>query len=261
MKDRIPDPAAPRPASRALGVAIGALAMVGAIAGAGAQQPPALTDVLPLDTSVTQHAGELTAAFAAATGRRHRLITQGEDGTTTAPLRLVYLPFGPVLITATQVNHPNKTGSGWMSIYYLDQHGPTFTVKRRWPKFIQGWEWGEPPRHWSITDKFTAWPALYVADSITDSGYTCGGAMIAELRPEGPVLSEMITTHVSNEGAQADAETPDGEAPRLLEGRISHIVKGKSFTVRATGTATFTEHYVMRGGRFVRVEKQSRLAC
>ena len=47
----------------------------------------------------------------------------------------------------------------------------------------------------------------------------------------------------------------------LIEGKIANIVRGKSFVVRATVTATFTEHYVMHGTRVVRREKESRLAC
>ena len=261
MKDSIPDPAAPWPVSRALRTAIIPMAMIGAIAGAQARQPPAEARASrAFRESATTQADELAAAFKAVTGKPHRL-KDGEHGTTTTPLRLLHLPFGPVLITARVIDDPCMTCGGWMGIYYLDQHGATFSVRKRWPQAIQGWVLGQIPQHWSITSRFTKWPAIYAAGGIVDSGYDCEGSVIAELRPEGPAISDLINTHFSNEGAQADAETPDGEAPRVAEGRIANIVRGKSFIVHATGTATFTEHYVMRGKRFVRLEKTSRLTC
>jgi hypothetical protein len=241
-------PAAPAPAPAA--------PMPKAAAPAKPAPAPAATPAGALPT-------ELAAAFMAVTGKPDRADTSDqvdgrvEEGTTT-PLRLLHLPFGPILLTSTTNTSTCHACSGAIGVFYLDQQGATFTVRKRWPRAIEGWGWGTPP-DWLISDKFTALPAIYASGGFMGQGVSCDSARLTELRPEGPAQSDLIPLSFSDAGAFH--EGPGAPPLRQVEGKIVNIMKGKSFDVRVTGTETFTEHYVMRGTKFVRREKESGLAC
>jgi hypothetical protein len=270
------------PRSRALGIAVGALILLvaGVIVGAAWRRAPGPAS--PLSASapkpavpanppsgsaaapIATPAGELTAAFMAVTGKSDvantSIVVDGyEEEGTTKPLRLLHVPFGPVLLTSTVNKEDCDACTGAIGIFYLDQHGATFTVRKRWPKAVTGWGRGEPP-DWQISEKFTTFPAIYATGTFMGQGLACDGATLTELRPEGPAQADFIGLSYSNQG-MVDPDDPGAAHLQQLEGKIANIVKGKSFAVQATGTATFAEHYVMRGTRFVRQEKDSRLFC
>lgn len=203
----------------------------------------------------------LAEAFRAATGSdapiRRRI--DGEMHVTRA-LRVVDLPFGPALITSTEIVEGCHACTGALGIYYLKIEGDKVGVVGKWPEAVKGWGWGAPPTDWSISDKFASYPVIVAEGSYMGQGISCGGATLTELRPEGPVESEIIRTSFSNEGAVGDDGTAYGEPPRSLEGKFADIVREKSFEIRVTGTEGFTERYVRRGGKFVSVG-ESRLTC
>ncbi|WP_375194918.1 SHOCT domain-containing protein [Sphingobium sp.] len=204
----------------------------------------------------------LSAAFETATG--HAEVYASEvDGqpATTSPLRLLDMPFGPVLLTSTEIAEGCHACTGAIGVYYLERRGEGFAVKGKWPQAISGWGWGAAPADWSVTDKFTSYPAIYAEGGFTAQGYTCGSATITELRPDGPVTSDLITLSYSNGGAVMDnGMTMGGEAERELNGRITHIVRDQGFDVVVPGEP-IREHYVRKGNRFVRATVDTQLSC
>jgi hypothetical protein len=143
--------------------------------------------------------------------------------------------------------------------------GPStgYIVKRSWPKAMDGWGWGAPPKGWTLTERFTTNPALYAEGGYTGQGITCGSASLVELRPEGPVSSDLINLSFSNAG-NVDEETGrtfGGDPARDVEGKIAEVQKDRSFVVRVTGKEQFDERYVWTGAKYKRTAKKSRLGC
>ena len=75
-----------------------------------------------------------------------------------------------------------------------------------------------------------------------------------ELGARGPRAVATVATGMSNTGALGSRGTE-------IEGRIANVRKNRSFDVVFTGTARFTEHYVMRAGRYVLASGESRATC
>lgn len=227
-------------------------------------QPIAALDakpkVAPLPSLDTPQA--LSNAFQTATGHAKAYASE-VDGqpATTSPLRLLDMPFGPVLLTSTEIVDGCHACTGAIGVYYLDRRGEGFALRKKWPQAISGWGWGAAPADWSVTDKFTSYPAIYAEGGFTAQGYTCGSATITELRPEGPVTSDPIALSYSNGGAVMDnGMTMGGEAERELNGKIGHIVRDQGFDVVVPGES-IREHYVRKGNKFVRTRADTQLSC
>ncbi len=214
--------------------------------------PPAAPAELPLDPKE-----RLALASYAAIGTRgaQTKIVDGEEITTT-PLRILELPFGPVLLTKREIKDGCHACTGDIGAYYLEQTGREIVVKARYPEAVKGWGWGAAPK-FSITDNFTRHPAIYSEGGGGGQGYFCSGSTLVELTPSGPVESDLINTGYSDSGAIVDNERP----AREIEGKIVRIQKGKSFDVVAKGSEKFVEHYVFKNGKFVRTVTESKMQC
>ena len=206
----------------------------------------------------------LVAAFKAATGHAKAFTAVGESGReTTTPVRILDLPFGQALLTSTEIADGCHACSGALGVYYLERTNTGYAVKRSWPKAMDGWGWGAPPKGWTVTERFTTNPALYAEGGYTGQGITCGSASLVELRPEGPVSSDLINLSFSN-GGNVDEETKmtfEGDPARDVEGKIADVQKDRSFVVRVTGKERFDERYVWTGAKYKRTVKASRLEC
>ena len=206
----------------------------------------------------------LAAAFKAATGRDSAYTLKSRDGDrTVTPLRLLDLPFGPVLLASSELADGCHGCAGAIGVYYLKREGDGFIVAKQWPDAVKGWGWGAPPQEWSVTEKFTRFPAIYAEGGYTGQGVTCGSATLTELTPNGPVESDVIGLSYSNGGAvlEETGETGFGEPARDVKGTITNVVKGKSFDVVVKGAESLRETYRYSGGKFVRQGGESRLAC
>jgi hypothetical protein len=211
--------------------------------------------VLPQPTTaipIRSPAERLADAFEAATGHRSTF-SQDVDGEiiTTRPVRIIELPFGPALLTKREIKDGCHACTGAIGVYYLKEQGNATIVTGRWPKAIEGWGWGAAPSKWSLTDKFTALPSIYAAGGYMGQGVIEESATITELRPDGPVTSDVIGTGFSDEGAIVDNE----RAPCVVEGRIGNVYKDRSFDVIVTGSVRAVDHYVNRSGKFVAASK------
>ena len=189
---------------------------------------------------------ELADAFEAATGRRAEF-RAFEDGyaVKTRPMKILVLPFGRVLLTEVQIEYCHAC-AGAIGIYYLEEEAGGVWVERGWPRAVKGWGLGNPPAQWHLTDKFTAYPAIYAWGGFMSLGVSTGGVTITELRPDGPVISDHIATYYEDDG---DPQT--GRSGCNAKGRIANIRKDRSFDVVVTGSVRAVDRYVKRNGRFV----------
>lgn len=176
--------------------------------------------------------------------------------------RILQLPFGPVLLVSKRIKDGCHACVGAIGVYYLKDASGEYAVDRKWPDAVEGWGWGEPPSSWAVSDKFTQYAAVYAEGGYTGQGITCSGATITELTPNGPVKSDLINTAFSDGSGYTYDEDLNGEPrPRELEGKITSIVKGRSFEVQVSGDDNFVERYAAKNGRFVRVSGPTRLGC
>lgn len=209
-------------------------------------------------------AEQLKLAFRATYGKDGAAQVQEDDAgvINVKPGQLLWIGDIAVLLSPGANESDCHACSGALAIAYLKPQGDGFAVTGKWPTLVRGSGWGAEPE-WRVTGEFTDNPAIYVESGDTAQGYSCGGATITELKPEGPVQSEWVGLSASNEGAvdETTGKTFGGEPLSNLEGKIVDIVKGKSFAVQASGTAKFVERYAYRDGKFVPLQKESRLSC
>lgn len=192
----------------------------------------------------------LEAAFDAATGHRSAFITEEEGGrVTTRPLKILFLPFGQVLLTERKIQDGCHACTGAMGIFYLVRTGDRLGVTGRWPKALEGSGFGSPPSNWRITYEFTQYPAIYAETGYMAQGEEGELATITELTPRGPVTSDPISLHYSDAGTIADNERP----ACVLDGAITNVRKNRSFDVRVSGSVAGTDSYRKRGGKFALV--------
>jgi hypothetical protein len=199
---------------------------------------------------------DLRAAAKAAIGvleLRQKNMPRPGVTTITKADRLLQLPFGPVLITRVDIDSASHAESGALGIYYLKRTAGGYLVQKRWPRAVDGVSFGYSPE-WRATANLTKFPAIYATGGWTGQGYTCGWAVLAELTPSGPIISDTIYNSYSDAGVGANTV-------HEFDGRISNIRKGRAFDVIASGTSRFAEHYTFRRDRFVRTEKESRFQC
>ncbi|MCR5872439.1 MULTISPECIES: hypothetical protein [unclassified Sphingomonas] len=240
---------------------------------AGCQQEPdsgnataATPSATPSATGVRAlpEAEQLKLAFRTTYGKDGAAQVQEDDAgvINVTPGQLLWIGDIAVLLSPGANESDCHACSGALAIAYLKPQGDGFAVTGKWPTLVRGSGWGAEPE-WRVTNEFTDNPAIYVESGDTAQGYSCGGASITELKPDGPVQSERIWLSASNEGAvdEATGKTFGGEPLSKLEGEIVDIVKGKSFAVQASGTAKFVERYEYRDGKFVPLQKESRLSC
>ncbi len=192
--------------------------------------------------------GQLSDAFRAATGRSEAFTEtiKGESITTT-PLRIIDLPFGRALLTQREIKDGCHACPGHINVFYLGERDGTITVTRKFEEAVSGWAWGRAPT-FSISNKFTAFPAIYATGGDMHQGYAESGATITELTPNGPVEAGYIDLGSDNEGAITEESE---EAVCTVDGTIANIVRDKSFDVVMTGSANYRVRYIKRGGKFV----------
>ena len=208
----------------------------------------------PLPPPTRTPAERLNQAFEAATGhsRPFKQTIKGEEF-TVSPVRIVELPFGPALLAKREIKDGCHACSGYLAVYYLREGDGQTVVTASYPEAISGWGWGAAPTDWQVTTRFTSTPAIYASGGFMGQGIVESSALITELRPEGPVSSDVIGTGFSNAGAL----TNDDPRPRCeVDGKIAKVVKDRSFDVVVTGSVIGRDRYVKRGGKFVAVNKR-----
>jgi len=191
---------------------------------------------------------QLARAFEAAFGSRGEAVLAvpaggADEDVRFAPGRLVWLPFGPVLISEGKVQDPAHASAGRIAVHYLKPAGDRFEVVRAFPAAVATGSNGQVAR-WSLNPRFSNWPVVAAQGGGTWQGYTCSRLTLTELRPDGPTRIAEVPLVYDDTGAK-----PDGEG-RAIEGKILNIVKNQSFDVVYSGSRAFSEHYVRGPGGY-----------
>ena len=192
---------------------------------------------------------QLARAFEAAFGSRgEAALTVQSDGASEdvryAPGRLIWLPFGPVLLSEGQVQDPAHVSAGKIAIHYLRPAADRFEVARAFPAGIATGSFGRVAQ-WSVSPRFSTWPVVVAEGGGTWQGYTCSWLTLTELSPNGPVELASVPLAYDDRGARED----ESEATSI-DGRILNVVKNQSFDVVYSGSRAFSEHYVRSGNRY-----------
>jgi Short C-terminal domain len=192
---------------------------------------------------------QLARAFEAAFGSRgEAAVTVQSDGASEdvryAPGRLIWLPFGPVLLSEGKVQDPAHVSAGKIAIHYLRPAADRFEVARAFPAGVSTGSFGQVA-HWSVSPRFSTWPVVVSEGGGTWQGYTCSWLTLTELRPDGPAEVARVPLAYDDKGAKED------EADAVsIDGKILNVVKNQSFDVVYSGSRAFSEHYVRSGDRY-----------
>lgn len=185
---------------------------------------------------------QLARAFEAAFGSRgEAVVSVASDGADEdvrfAPGRLVWLPFGPVLVSEGKVQDPAHASAGKIAVHYLKPAGDRFEVARAFPAAVATGSNGEVAS-WSLNPRFSNWPVIAAQGGGTGQGYTCSWLTLTELRPDGPARIANVPLLYDDRRAKEDG------TGRSIEGKILNINKNQSFDVVYSGSRAFSEHYV-----------------
>lgn len=191
---------------------------------------------------------QLARAFEAAFGSRGEAVLAvpgggSDEDVRYAPGRLIWLSFGPVLISEGKVQDPAHASAGRIAIHYLKPAGDRFEVVRAFPAGVVTGSSGQVAR-WSLSPRFSNWPVIVAEGGGTWQGYTCSMLSLTELRPEGPAKVADVPLVYDDSGAR-----PDGSG-KTIEGKVLNIVRNQSFDVVYSGSRAFSEHYVRGAGGY-----------
>ncbi|HEX8226126.1 MAG TPA: SHOCT domain-containing protein [Allosphingosinicella sp.] len=192
---------------------------------------------------------QLARAFEAAFGSRgEAALAVQSDGADEdvryAPGRLIWLPFGPVLLSEGQVQDPAHVTAGKIAIHYLKPASDRFEVVRAWPAGVSTGSFGKVA-HWAVSPRFSTWPVIVSEGGGTWQGYTCSSLTLTELRPAGPVELATVPLAYDDKGAKEDEAQASS-----IEGKILNVARNQSFDVVYSGSRAFSEHYVRSGDRY-----------
>jgi len=227
-----------------MSVRVATLLLAAPLAGCGTDERAASGNHSATPTpAASPTADRLAAAVAAAWPKGTTVPTESpQDSFVYDDHKLVDTAFGPVLVSHGRIPDGAHAAAGAVDIFYLEPAGAAFRVRRAFPKATELGSSGDFTE-WSISDKFTDLPVVYVEGGGMWQGYGCDYTRLVELRPAGPAMIADFQIGYDNKGAVGDK----GES---YKGKIADISKGEAFTVRYKGTRSFTERYVRRGGRF-----------
>lgn len=191
---------------------------------------------------------QLARAFEAAFGSRGEAVLAvpsngADEDVRYAPGRLIWLAFGPVLISEGKVQDPAHASAGRIAVHYLKPAGDRFEMVRAFPAAVATGSFGQVAR-WSLNPRFSNWPVVAAQGGGTWQGYTCSWLTLTELRPEGPTKLADVPLLYDDTGAKEDGEGS------TIEGKVLNIVKNQSFDVVYSGSRAFSEHYVRGAGGY-----------
>ena len=190
----------------------------------------------------------LAAAFRAAFGSKDSAVLkkQGQlkEDVKYTPGELVDTSFGPVLLSAGEVENPSHVNSGKLAIVYLKPSEKGFEVVRKFVPAAEAGSFGKIV-DWSVNRSFGNLPIVTVNGAGNWQGYSCSTATLVELTPDGPKQLVTLPMTYDNSGAV------EGKNPTQINGRIDNIQPGKGFDmVYFAGSKEFKEHYVRSGNAY-----------
>ncbi|TFI56629.1 SHOCT domain-containing protein [Sphingomonas parva] len=214
----------------------------------------------PVDLRALPAEEQLARAFEAAFGSRGEALLaveapqdvdaaggQAESASETVrytPGRLLWLPFGPVLISEGRAEGASHASAGRIAVHYLKPDGEKFAVERAFPSAVVAGSSGEVAG-WSVSPRFSTWPVIATEGGGSWQGCTTRSLTLTELRPTGPV--ELVSVPLFYDFQSAEP----GAARLTIEGKILNANKDESFDVLYSGSHAYSEHYVRQGNAYV----------
>lgn len=215
-----------------------------------------VTAPAPVEASIRTRppAEQLAAAFRTAFGR-DRSATRRADGATITytPGGLRWIGDRAVLVSPGRSSEACHACDGALAVHYLEAEDDGFRVAGEWLNGGGGADWGAAPE-WRFSSELSDQLMLRTDTSGGGQGVFCSQVTFHEFAAGGPRAVATVATGMSNTGALGSRGTE-------IEGRIANVRKNRSFDVVFTGTERFTEHYVMRAGRYALASGESRATC
>lgn len=119
---------------------------------------------------------------------------------------------------------------GVLAIHYLTRTPDGFRRADGQPLLVYGGTFGNPP-DWDIRHNLLPNPVVVAESGGTWQGYTCSGAELVELTPQGPVRrSDYLRLNFSSGGAL-------GDKGQEMEGRIEAGTPGRDFRIQYSGAS------------------------
>lgn len=223
----------------------------------------------PADIRSRPAAAQLAAAFEAAFhGRPPATRMVGDNEIVYRPARLLWIGERAVLVSAGANSFGCHVCAGLLAVHYLEPQGSGFRVTGEWLDGGGSGSWGQPP-DWQFSTLLSPQPMIRNDGGDGGQGYFCTWIQFRELALAGPHEIANVQTGYSDTGALREGGTP----PTEFEGAIRNVVGGRSFDVVyrvrnfalqrgafvPAGSRRLTEHYVLRGGRYVLSRGETRV--
>lgn len=189
-------------------------------------------------------AEQLAAAFAAAFGERAAR-TVGETDYRFRPGSLTWIGDRAILVSPGTNSQDCHACAGTLAVHYLVAEGNGFRVAGEWLEGGGFDDYGRPP-DWRFSSELSGRPMLRTESGDGNQGIFCNSVNYYEFSESGPRKIADVQIGYSNASGLGG---PDDGAE--IEGRIHNIRPNQSFDVVYSGSRTFTERWVKRGGRFV----------
>lgn len=236
------------PGRKAIGVLIAIIAIGAAIwvlfVGKRPIAPPVPSpSASATSTSPRAATGALAAAVQAAFPDGTATIAADGQRFTFGNHRLVAAPFGTVLVSEGEASDAAHVTTGRLDVFYLTPTADGFTAANHYPAAVAAGSFGSMA-DWTVSGAFANNPVIDAKGGSTGQGFTCGYDVLTELTPTGPAELARVQTTYDDTGAR-------DQGAQSLTGTIADVRRNRGFVVRYTGTATFEEQWMWRGGKYV----------
>jgi hypothetical protein len=166
------------------------------------------------------------------------------------PGKLIWAPFGPVLIAPADNENAAPVTTGALGIFYLKEERGAFVVVKSWPEEIEGSIIGNPPE-WEVSDTFGDRPVIVSKAGGVWQGIACQTTTVHELHEvDGPRIVAIFPSLRDDSGYQTDDAMVTS-----VKGKIENVVPNTSFDVRFQGSQQFVAHFVKRSDAYVRTDR------
>lgn len=195
---------------------------------------------------------QLAAAFATAFGSRTER-TVGDNIYRFQTGGITWIGARAILISPGTGSDDCHACAGTLAVHYLVPEGRGFRVAGEWLEGGGFGGYGHSPG-WRFSSELSGRPMLRTEGGDGNQGIFCSWITYYEFAEGGP--REIANVPVGYSNASGMGGPDDGVE---IEGSIRHIRANQSFEVAYSGSRTFTERWVMRGGRFVPERGESAL--
>jgi hypothetical protein len=185
---------------------------------------------------VRRHAGLALLAFASACPAVAETDEAGvplvDDAHEIVATRLVEASHGPVRVT--EIEPRDRSEPGYLTVTYLARRDGDHVDKVEYTGVAET-NLNGYPGSWSIDDRLSDWPVIVTETGLAWHGRTCTFLTLTELLPTGPFTLAAFGRSYASDGSTRERAD--------IRGEIVDIERGRSFTVRYTGTRNFEQTY------------------